>query len=451
MKHPVRNTLLWLIVILIMGITAYGTEDRLQASNDAIYKNLEIFSDVIEEIEANYVDPVETETLIEKAIQGMVHSLDPHSSLLTPEAYKDLTEDTKGEFTGIGVVITMKKDMLTVISPIVGTPADRAGLQAGDVIIQVNDESTLEMTLSEAVKRIKGPKGTEVMITVMREGEAKPIEFSLVRDEIPLETVHAMMLKPGYGYVRITNFNENTTKDLNDALSTLEQENDQPLEGLVLDLRGNPGGLLNQSVQVADLFLESGDIVSIKGREDRHTEVYSAKPNRTSRQYPIVVLINSGSASASEIVAGALQDNKRALILGTTSFGKGSVQNVKRLKDNYALRLTIARYYTPSGRSIQAQGIEPDITLAYQRMAEAEKEKTKAPFSLTEKNLKNHLRPEGEKKEAQDTDTEDTPDKDEKPVERYGALDRDRLMQDNQVMHALEILIGHNVFKNLGA
>jgi carboxyl-terminal processing protease len=316
----------------------------LCADNEETYKSLKIFSEVIEELHKDYVEPVESKELIEKAIQGMVRSLDPHSSFLTPEAFKALQDDTKGEFSGIGIVITMKKDMLIVISPIEGTPAYKAGIKAEDVIIKIDDAVTMDMSIEEAVKKIKGPKGTFVTITVMREGESKPVEFQLIRDDIPLESVRAMVLKPGFGYIRLSNFNENTTRDLKAALKKIHPQHETPMKGLILDLRDNPGGLLEQAIGVADLFLESGTIVSVRYREKNHTQSWLAHPDALEYHTPMVVLINGGSASASEIVAGALQDHKRALIIGTTSFGKGSVQTVKPLKsaEGYGIR-----YHSP--------------------------------------------------------------------------------------------------------
>lgn len=449
-SHKKLNVKLWMLVAVtvLFWIIGAGFYRDLSANSEETYKGLKIFSEVIEEVEKNYVEPVDSKELIEKAIQGMVRSLDPHSSFLTPEAFKALQDDTKGEFSGIGIVITMKKDVLTVISPIEGTPAHKAGIKAEDIIIKIDGESTIDMTIEEAVKKIKGPKGTAVTITIIRKGEPKPIDFHLVRADIPLESVRTIELKPGFGYVRVSNFNEHTTKDLKDALNQLET-GETPLKGLILDLRGNPGGLLEQAIEVSDLFLESGTIVSVKYRMQTHTQSWNAKPNKVTRNYPIIVLINSGSASASEIVAGALKDHKRALILGTTSFGKGSVQTVKRLRsgDGYGIRYTIARYYTPNGRSIQAQGIEPDLMVPFKILEDEEVVDTESDL-LKEKDLRHHL-------EAEDME-KDTP-KDKKRREKskspaveyqYGKLDLQTLMSDNQVRRALELLVGYDIFKN---
>ncbi len=459
-KQRQRYVRLWTVMVaaILLGTVGSGFYRTFAAGNEATYRGLKIFSDVIELVEKNYVDPVDTEDLIHKAIQGMVSSLDPHSQLLPPEAFEELQIDTRGEFGGIGIVITMQKGVLTVISPIEGTPAYEAGVQAGDIIVEVDGESTKDMMLWEAVKKMRGPKGEPVTITVVREGAGKPIEFELVRDIIPIESVRYLTLKPGYGYVRITNFQENTTEDLERALKSLESE-ETPLKGLILDLRDNPGGLLNQAIRVSDIFLKSGSIVSIKGRLPKHTKVFDARPDREEHAYPIVVLINGGSASASEIVAGALQDHKRGLILGTTSFGKGSVQTVETLRDGYGLKFTIARYYTPSGRSIQAQGIEPDILVKHRFIEPSAEEEG----MIKEKDLENHLEafPVLEEDE-EDAETEETPDEEtgddaqrqprrRTTQNRYGPLDPEGLQTDNQIMRALGILVSYDIFKHLNS
>lgn len=447
-----RYIKLWIVIVFAVVFWTVGTGSYrdLSASNDDIYKNLKLFSDVIELVEKNYVDDVVVKDLIQKAIHGMVHSLDPHSSLLPPEAFEELQMDTHGEFGGIGIVITMQKGILTVISPIEDTPACNAGIKAADKIIKVNEEFTKDMMLWEAVKKMRGPKGEPVSITVIREGVPEPIEFKLIRDIIPIKSVRALMIKPGYGYVRITNFQDNTTYDLRVALRNLES-GDVPLKGLILDLRNNPGGLLNQAVSVSDLFLDKGEIVSIKGRIKKHTRNFIAHSDNIKRKYPIVVLINGGSASASEIVAGALQDHKRALILGTTSFGKGSVQTVESLREGYGLKFTIARYYTPNGRSIQAQGIVPDIEVQYKVIDETEASKKRM---IKEKDLKNHLEAEPDKqtngnaeniKEQNDKKKLDS----NQTGSIYGPLMLEKLMSDNQIQRSIEILMGHEILSKL--
>ncbi len=464
-----NNIKLWrvMVIAVICWVALSGLERNLAADNEEAYKGLKIFSEVIDIIEKNYVEETEERDLIEKAIQGMVQRLDPHSAFLPPEALEDLQVDTQGEFGGIGIQIEMPDGVLTVVSPIDGTPAAEAGIQAEDKIIKVDGELTKDMTILEAVKKMRGPKGTEVVITIFREGVAEPIDFKLIRDTIPIESVRSGLIRDGYGYVRITNFREKTTADLREALATLESGS-VPLKGLILDLRNNPGGLLDQSVDVADLFLEQGIIVSMKGRNDRDQRVFSATPNLIKRDYPMVVLINNGSASASEIVAGALQDQKRALILGTTSFGKGSVQNVEALRDGYGLKLTIARYYTPSGESIQAQGIIPDIEVL-PKIIEDDDTDLNRGLLIKEKDLKNHLEPEIT--EAETTDPEpkkkavkskkngddeekkgeqEEEDKKDPPAAKRGGFNPELLMSDWQVVRALEILVGYDVFKGLG-
>jgi len=447
-----RYVKLWLIITtaIIFWTIGSGFHKDLFATSEETYKGLKLFSDVLELVEKNYVDQVETRDLIQKAIQGMVRGLDPHSSLLPPEAFEELQVDTQGEFGGIGIVITMENGILTVISPIEGTPAYRAGVQAGDKIIKVDAQSTKGMELWEAVKKMRGPKGTSVVITVARKGAPDPIDFTLVRDIIPIESVKWAVLKPGYGYVWITNFRDNTYDDLMDALDDMKAE-EGPLKGLVIDLRDNPGGLLNQAVEVSDFFLDDGKIVSIKGRNDRHTKVFSAHPNEVKQEYPIVVLINGGSASASEIVAGALQDNKRAVIVGTTSFGKGSVQTVETLRDGYGLKFTIARYYTPNGRSIQAKGISPDIVVKHGFLEET------APGEgeglLKEKDLKNHLEEEPEAGKKKDAETEKQKEQmiriRRRNASKHGPLEVEKLNSDNQVMRALEMLESYRVFSGV--
>ncbi|MFO7559963.1 MAG: S41 family peptidase [Desulfobacterales bacterium] len=435
--------------LLIFGGGVYGS---LSANSDDTYRSLKIFSDVVEQLENNYVEEVDSKELIQKAIQGMVQGLDPHSAYLPPDALELLQDDTKGEFSGVGIVITSRKGMLTVVSPIEGTPAYRAGIKAGDIIYKVDGTPTKEISISETVKKIKGPQGTSVTLTILRKGSSKPIDFNIVRNVIPIESIRYLMLNSKYGYVRIYNFTEKTTYDLEAALDKLES-GETELKGLVMDIRDNPGGLLPQAIGVSELFLEEGVILSIKGRLEKHTQIYKAHKNEKKRDYPIIVLINGGSASASEIVAGALQDHKRALVLGTTSFGKGSVQTVKLLRDGSGLKFTIARYYTPSGRSIQAKGIEPDIILKRKTIEETETEENwEDIYDVKEKDLKNHLEAEPDNKldknSKSEKEEESTSDSSLDHTE-FASLNLKTLMSDNQVSRALDILIGYEVFKNL--
>ncbi len=435
------HTKLWLVflVSVIISVAGAGFYHKLSAGNDETYKGLKIFSDVLEIVQKNYVDPVESEDLIEKAIQGMVSSLDPHSALLPPEAYQELRIDTEGKFTGIGIHVTMRDGFVTVVSPIEGTPAFRAGVKARDKIVKVDGVATSE--LRDAVKRMRGPKGTTVVITVLRENEKEPIDFTLVRDIIPIRSVKSTTLEPGYGYIRITNFRDSTTDDVVAALEKLEQD-DLGLKGLVLDLRDNPGGILSQAISVSDLFIDQGTILTIKGRLDKHNNVYKARRNDVPREYPLIVLVNSGSASASEIVAGALKDHNRALLLGTQTFGKGSVQTVESLRDGYGLKFTIARYYTPSGQSIQATGIKPDITVQREEQNNQEKSESSEGL-LKEKDLKNHLKSKP---------LQETPQTDQNPkgdVSEAEMMLQKNIRQDNQVTRALELLISYDIFKDI--
>jgi carboxyl-terminal processing protease len=444
-----RNVYRWALVAamaLAVAILGPGVYRGMTDNREETYQGLKVLSDVLDLVEKNYVDEVEPKKLIENAIQGMVSSLDPHSSLLTPEAFKELQIDTQGEFTGIGIHVTMRDNLVTVISPIEGTPAYEAGIKAGDKIIKVDGTTTED--LRDAVKRMRGPKGTKVSITVVREGEPKPLEFNLIRDVIPIHSVKSTLLQPGFGYVWVTHFRDSTYDDLVKALDQLEATK-PPLKGLVFDLRDNPGGVLEQAIRISDLFLDKGIIMTSKGRLKQHTRVYRASADSKPRNYPMVVLINGGSASASEIVAGAWQDHKRALILGTTSFGKGSVQAIENLRDGYALKLTIARYYTPSGRSIQAKGVVPDIVVK-DRILKDEPGGDQERM-LKEKDLANHL-DSGEAPAENDHKPSDKkqPKKDKLPGKiktRLNPLDPAQLVKDSQVRRALDILIGYGIFK----
>ncbi|MGM0655988.1 MAG: S41 family peptidase [Thermodesulfobacteriota bacterium] len=421
---------LWLTAAVILMLTA----GSVQAAEEETYQSLKLFADVLEELEKNYVDEVNPEELIHNAIKGMVGNLDPHSSLMPPDAFENLQDDTKGEFSGIGIVITMKDGILTVVSPIEGTPAYEAGITAGDIIIKIDDVSTKDMAMWEAVNKMRGARYEEVKITIIREGASAPLVFTIKRDMIPMTSVRSAMPEPGFGYLRITNFRMNTLDDVIEHLSDLEKQGGG-LKGLIIDLRDNPGGLLDQAIRISDLFIDKGTIVSIKGRIEKNNQAFKARPNFPERDYPIVTLINGGSASASEIVAGALKDNSRSLILGTPSFGKGSVQTVRPLKDGFGLKYTIARYYTPSGHSIQAKGIQPDIRLDPGTVKEDPKETSTFDLMLKEKDLKNSLKPEDEglknkKKSQKDAEIE-------------------KLNKDVQVKRALDILISYGVFSKI--
>jgi carboxyl-terminal processing protease len=336
-----------------------GSQTALSAEND-IYDQLKIFTEVLSLTEKNYVDEVQAKDLVYGAIRGMLGTLDPHSVFMTPEMYKEVQVDTKGEFGGLGIQIGLKDNHLTVISPIEDTPAFRAGIEAGDWIVKVEDESTNDMTLMEAVEKMRGPRGSEISLTVNREGLKDPIVFNITRDLIRIHSVKSKILEDHIGYIRISQFQERTGKDLADAIRNLKKSG---MDSLVLDLRNNPGGLLKAALEVSEQFLPPGKlIVSIRGRDRKKDEYRSTLTGEFEKQ-PMIVLVNGGSASASEIVAGAMQDWARAAIVGTTSFGKGSVQTILPLSDNSGLRLTTARYYTPKGRSIHKIGITPDIII----------------------------------------------------------------------------------------
>ena len=348
--------LLWTVVVSLFLVPARygGTADT------ETYRQLNMLGDVFERVRAEYVEEVEDSVLIEAAIQGMLSSLDPHSTFLNAKSYGDMQVQTKGEFGGLGIEVTMEGGVVKVISPIDDTPAHRAGIKPGDLIIGIDGEQVFGLTLGEAVDRMRGPVKSEIVVTVKRESIEQPFDVTIVRDVIRIKSVKSKA-EGNVAFVRITSFNEQTDRGLDKAMKELAEEIGDQLQGVVIDLRNNPGGLLDQAIAVADAFLEKGEIVSTRGRGSRGGQRFNARGGDLAQGLPIVVLINSGSASASEIVAGALQDHKRAIILGTRSFGKGSVQTIIPLPGDAAMRLTTARYYTPSGRSIQATGIEPDI------------------------------------------------------------------------------------------
>jgi len=357
------------VVIFILWSALIISGFALSKSKDEVYRRLKQFTEIMEIIRKEYVEEVDYDRLIIGAIKGMLQSLDPYSSYLTPDMMKEMEIETKGTFGGIGIEIGIKDGILTVISPIEDTPAWKAGLKAGDKILKINGEPTKGLSLMECVKRLRGPKGTKVTITILREGFSEPKDFTIVRDIIKIQSVKSKELEPGYLYLRITQFQEETTKDLREAIVVYGKKT--PIKGLILDLRNNPGGLLDQAVGVADLFLKEGVIVSVKTRGGQEL-VYQAQQAGTFPDWPLVVLVNHGSASASEIVAGALKVHRRGVILGARTFGKGSVQTIIPLEGGAGLRLTTARYFTPDGNSIQDKGISPDITFEEEENSEKE-------------------------------------------------------------------------------
>jgi len=431
---------------LLISVVVFSQGKSLAVAKESeTYEALRLFASVLDLIQRDYVEEVEPKKLIYGAINGMLTSLDPHSGFLKPEEFKEFQIETKGSFTGIGIEITQKDGVPTVVSPIEGTPADKAGLKPNDKIVKIGDKQTKDMTLTEVVKLLRGPKGTEVTISVFRDGWTGLKEFTLKRDVIPIRSVRFHKIEDGYGYIRVSNFLNKTTEDFKNALKELEGEKGG-LKGLILDVRNNPGGLLDQAVNISDEFIDSGLIVYTDGRVADQKIKFAAHPNKIQRNYPIVVLVNEGSASASEIVAGALQDHKRAIVMGTQSFGKGSVQVVNPLPDGSAVRLTIARYYTPNGRSIQAKGITPDIVVPF-----VPKEKTdtngkdKKNSILKESDLKGHLRPEGktDEKEGKPQSKQEevvAPAGDEIPVSGK------EFVMDNQIEEALRILKAWDIF-----
>ncbi len=425
-----------LVVVLATLITTTMHRNSVAAGND--YESIELFTDVLSIVKKSYVEEVDTKKLIYGAINGMLSSLDPHSSFMSPETYKEMKIETKGSFGGLGIEISIKEGILTVISPIEDTPAYRAGIKAGDQILKIDDKYTKDLTIMDAVKRMRGTKGTKVTLSIMRDGFEKPKEFPLVRDIIQVKSVKFKTLDEGYAYVRIAQFQEKTDDDLQKALESLNESNKGKIRGLVLDLRNDPGGLLEQAVRVAEHFLDEGKlIVYTEGRDKESQMRFSSRKGDKQPNYPIVVLINSGSASASEIVAGALQDHKRAVVMGVQSFGKGSVQTILPLSDNSGLRLTTARYYTPSGRSIQAKGISPDIVV--DRIELASGAEKKDSMHLREKDLENHF--ENDKKES-------AADKEEAlPIYKTD----EQVKSDYQLLRALDLLKGWEILKKVMA
>ena len=426
------------ISIFLVGVTiGLSQSHKMPTLSSSFYDELKLFTDIIGHIQKDYVEETKSKDLIYGAIKGMLETLDPHSGFMPPETYKEMQSETRGRFEGLGLEITMKDAILTVVAPIEDTPAFKAGILAGDQIIKIDGEWTKSLTLMDSVKKMRGPKGSQVTITIMREGFTKPRDFTLTRDVIPVRSVRHELLDKQYGYIRISQFQEKTDSEFDKAMKALEEESQGGLKGLVLDLRNNPGGLLDQAVKISDRFIDSGIIVSIDGKKEEQKQKFPAHAQGTLPRYPLVVVVNGGSASGSEIVAGAIQDHHRGIILGTQTFGKGSVQTIFSLKDGAGLRLTTARYFTPSGRSIQAKGIAPDVVVKLVR-PEEEKEKEPAVFKMpSEKDLERHL--ENEKvapKEKEKNKKEEGKDEKKKPA-------------DNQLDRALELLKSWDVFKNV--
>lgn len=428
---------LLVVLLLSAALSAVFTASWLNgprpAQAETAYQELQLFTDVLSIVRRSYVEEVPVKDLVYGAIDGMLASLDPHSGFMPPEVYKEMKIDTRGEFGGLGVEITLKDDMLTIVAPIEDTPAFHAGLAAGDRILKIGDQFTKGMEITEAVRLMRGAPGTEVAITVMRESFERPKEFILKREVIKIKSVKSKTLEEGFGYVRVTQFQERTANDLERALNDLRKTSNGNIRGLIIDLRNNPGGLLDQAVEVADLFLEEGLIVYTKGREADAQMEFSARRSGIELACPMVVLINGGSASASEIVAGALQDHGRAVVLGTQSFGKGSVQTILPLGDDSGLRLTTALYYTPKGTSIQAKGITPDIMVQPAEIKEAGERD-----HFREKDLRNHF----------DSDQGGAPVKPAEETDGQPQIEADQ-RSDYQLMRALDLLKGWQIFQGI--
>lgn len=402
-----KKVILFAVIIVIaigsfiMGASYVGVAKAksTDSTNNNLYKNLSLFTKVLNIIEATYVEKVKSHKLVYGAIEGMLSSLDPHSNFLDPKSYKEMKESTTGKFAGIGIEITKKESYLTVITPIEGSPASAVGLKPMDKIIKINDKSALNISLNEAVKRIRGKRGTKVKLGILRQGSKKPLTFYIRRETIKVIAVKSTVLPNNFAYIKLSTFSQRAVRDLKDAITKIKRKTNNNIAGILFDLRLNPGGLLDQAVAVSNIFIDKGPIVSVKYRDKNKKLTEYATEKGTIKDIPIVVLVNEGSASASEIVAGALKDHKRALIVGQKTFGKGSVQTLMELGDGSAIKYTIARYYTPNGTSIQATGIEPDIkimtvdpkVLEAEKLIEMDLEK-----SHGEANLKGHFKNEND-------------------------------------------------------
>ena len=432
------------VIALLAGVALGAMVPQIVAKTAAqentprnTYEYLDLFGDIFERVRVAYVEEVDEQQLIEAAIDGMLASLDPHSAYLPPDNFQDMREQTKGEFGGLGIEVTMENGFVKVVAPIDDTPAANAGLEAGDFITHIDGESVLGLNLSDAVDKMRGPIGSEIVITISRDGAEEPFDVSIIRDIIKIRAVRSRT-EGDVGILRITTFNEQTYDNLEDGIAKIEEElGEDKIAGYIVDLRNNPGGLLSQAIAVSDAFLEAGEIVSTRGRDLEEADRVNARAGDLTDGKPIVLLINEGSASASEIVAGALQDQRRAIILGAKSFGKGSVQTVMRLGDKGAMKLTTARYFTPSGRSIQSLGIEPDILVEERKIAEAEGEADRRT-RRSEADLRGSLENELSDDERKQLEEEHT---------RHEATAQLR-QEDFQLAYALDLLAGLAIYDN---
>ena len=413
------------------SVVADKSNVAVQSDADTLpYEDLRTFTEIFGRIKRDYVEPVSDKKLLEDAVRGMLTGLDPHSAYLVAEEYQELKEGTTGQFGGLGIEVTMENGFIKVVSPIDDTPAQKAGIKTGDLIIKLDDKPVKGMSLTDAVKLMRGEPNSKIVLSIVREGLEAPLKLTLARDIIKVKSVKNRLLEKGYGYVRISSFQSGTGEGLRESLASLKKENGAPLRGLVLDLRNNPGGVLNAAVEVSDAFLKSGLIVYTEGRIENSEMRFNASPDDLIDEAPMVVLINGGSASASEIVAGALQDQKRAVIMGEKSFGKGSVQTILPTSNGAAVKLTTARYFTPSGRSIQAEGIEPDIALARVKLETIDKGES---LSIKEADLSGHL---------QNANAESKANKDGQDKEK-NKLD----IEDYSLHEALNLLKGISIIK----
>jgi carboxyl-terminal processing protease len=458
MRHPISYLLHYGILTLLIFCQPLKLRAEIsQEERHSTYQQLETFANVLSILQENYVDDINAKKVMEGAISGMLFSLDPHSSYLKPEDFKELQEETEGSFSGIGLEVTVENNILTVVSPIEATPADRAGLKAKDLIIKIDGEPTQNMNPMEAIKKLRGPEGSKVILAIHRKGWEDLKDFTLIRAAIPLHSVKEIFLEPGLAYIRITNFQSQTTKEVKDALQKLQKQH--AINGLILDLRNNPGGLLDQAVSVSDIFLDGGMVVSTKGRVKEQNMTFQAHGNNGKNLFPLVVLVNEGSASAAEIVTGAIQDHKRGIIVGAKTFGKGSVQTILPLPEGAGLRMTTARYYTPSGRSIQATGIAPDVEVISANGDEkTRKNGTNGAAALKEADLKNHISNPDQPQESTHPPApnavkepnpilDNLPDSTQQPVippntSKNPTASEIMLDKDNQLQSALHILKG---------
>lgn len=446
-----RNAVLMTAVIALLPNCSYAQDVTKQTASDTpaatekndTYRELALFGEVFETVRSKYVEPVSDKQLMEYAIKGMLSNLDPHSEFMTAKDFDDMKVQTKGEFGGLGIEVTMQDGVVKVVSPIDDTPAFKAGLQAGDLITHLDRKPVLGLSLAEAVDKMRGKIGSSIELTIRREGVAEPIFMNIKRDVIKIKSVRSHVESVDVGYIRITTFNQNTFSGLKDAFDSIKKEKGDKIVGYILDLRNNPGGLLDQAIAVSDAFLDQGEIVSTRGRDETGIKRDNALPGDLADGLPVVVLINGGSASASEIVSGALQDHRRAVVMGTKSFGKGSVQTVIPTPGGGAMRLTTARYFTPSGHSIQAKGIEPDIVVAPAKIEKLD------DINISEADLKGAISNPDAKNDDAKADQEQKPKEDDNKKKDDKTVDPNAELanKDYQVARALDLLHGLSLMK----